>query len=403
MVKFAFAVMFLVLGFSLGFAQTNEPIFEEFQFNFVTPGARANAMGGAFIGRADDATAALTNPAGLVILTKPEVSLEYKNIDYDVERTVEADLTQTPQFFRNDTFGESVNSLSFLSYVQPVGAVSIAVFRQEYLNYEESYSLQLRKLTQSNFQAEDGDADFLGENYGFSLAYRVSPKFHLGGSIRLSRLSVDYTRTFETGRTNRIDETDSGVGISIGAMINPGGAFSVGAVYEYNPKFEFTETTDSEDFLVTIDVPDRFGVGVSGRPVSTLTLVGDVVFVRYSQLADNMTIINALISPESFSIDNAVELHLGAEKAFRASENSSVFIRGGFFTNPTHDLNFTNSGLSQIADEVADFQFNQERDASEVGYSFGGGVNIKGSAQIDAAYVISDPFDAFSLSFVLKF
>src|SRR5690348_11505922 len=39
------------------------------QFDFQTPGARSMAMGGAFIGAADDASAAFTNPAGLAFLT----------------------------------------------------------------------------------------------------------------------------------------------------------------------------------------------------------------------------------------------------------------------------------------------------------------------------------------------
>ncbi|MFN2441641.1 MAG: hypothetical protein ABR517_03050, partial [Thermoanaerobaculia bacterium] len=34
-------------------------------FNFRNPGARSLAMGGAFLGLADDATAAEANPAGL--------------------------------------------------------------------------------------------------------------------------------------------------------------------------------------------------------------------------------------------------------------------------------------------------------------------------------------------------
>ena len=59
------------------FAITDEEIFRAFSLNLSTPGARARAMGGAFIGRADDATAAETNPAGLSLLVRPEVSLEY--------------------------------------------------------------------------------------------------------------------------------------------------------------------------------------------------------------------------------------------------------------------------------------------------------------------------------------
>ena len=53
-----------------------------YDFRINNPGARANGMGGAFIGLADDATAAYTNPAGLTVLTQPEISAEYKYGDY---------------------------------------------------------------------------------------------------------------------------------------------------------------------------------------------------------------------------------------------------------------------------------------------------------------------------------
>ena len=63
------------------YAVTDEEIFRAFSLNLTTPGARAIGMGGAFIGRADDATAAETNPAGLTILARPEISLEYRHRD----------------------------------------------------------------------------------------------------------------------------------------------------------------------------------------------------------------------------------------------------------------------------------------------------------------------------------
>ena len=49
------------------------------QFNFGNPGARSLGMGGAFLGLADDASAAEANPAGLTILRKPEISIEGRN------------------------------------------------------------------------------------------------------------------------------------------------------------------------------------------------------------------------------------------------------------------------------------------------------------------------------------
>jgi hypothetical protein len=47
-------------------AQTDEELYQGFQFHFTVPGARAMAMGGAFIALADDNSAGFINPAGLV-------------------------------------------------------------------------------------------------------------------------------------------------------------------------------------------------------------------------------------------------------------------------------------------------------------------------------------------------
>src|SRR5438046_1204172 len=49
------------------------------QFNFGNPGARSLGMGGAFLGLADDASAAEANPAGLTILGKREISIEARS------------------------------------------------------------------------------------------------------------------------------------------------------------------------------------------------------------------------------------------------------------------------------------------------------------------------------------
>jgi long-subunit fatty acid transport protein len=51
--------------------------------NPVGSGARATGMGGAFIGVADDATAASWNPAGLIQLEKPEISMVYSAFSRD--------------------------------------------------------------------------------------------------------------------------------------------------------------------------------------------------------------------------------------------------------------------------------------------------------------------------------
>ena len=64
-----FCLLFFVPFVASG--QTNDEGLAFLQLNFFNPGARALAMGGAFIAMADDATAAVANPAGLTTLNPP--------------------------------------------------------------------------------------------------------------------------------------------------------------------------------------------------------------------------------------------------------------------------------------------------------------------------------------------
>src|SRR5579862_147821 len=67
-------------------AQTDEEFFQTFPLNFSNPGARAQAMGGAFIAVADDASAAVTNPAGLANLTRQQAYFEFKGFNAPVAK-----------------------------------------------------------------------------------------------------------------------------------------------------------------------------------------------------------------------------------------------------------------------------------------------------------------------------
>src|SRR5438034_9398693 len=76
-----FVLLTVSLALALPAAAQNTDIesLSGLQFNFGNPGARSLGMGGAFLGRADDASAAEANPAGLTILRKPEISVEARN------------------------------------------------------------------------------------------------------------------------------------------------------------------------------------------------------------------------------------------------------------------------------------------------------------------------------------
>jgi long-chain fatty acid transport protein len=117
----------------------------DIRFNFLAPGARSLAMGGAFLGLADDATAAYTNPAGLSNLTVggPEVAVEFRRWSSSTLFLERGNLTREPTGIGIDTVAGSnvgrlksdTEGLSFLSvgYVFP-HRWTAALYRHELVN-----------------------------------------------------------------------------------------------------------------------------------------------------------------------------------------------------------------------------------------------------------------------------
>src|SRR3989442_13175933 len=120
---------------------SNTETFGGFQFNFNNPDARALGMGGAFIGVADDATAAVTNPAGLVILQRPELSGEVKFTRFKNNiKAFSNSLSDGPNATVHDRdFDDSVTTPSFFSFVYPTERLVVAVFTRELVHFESNF------------------------------------------------------------------------------------------------------------------------------------------------------------------------------------------------------------------------------------------------------------------------
>src|SRR5688572_8256968 len=100
-------------------------------FNFAPPGARSLAMGASFVGLADDATAAEANPAGLTVLTRPEISGHLRSSKFDNT------LPNTVFGTGFETFDESATSPSFFSFVYPWKSVAVSGYYQRAANYRQ--------------------------------------------------------------------------------------------------------------------------------------------------------------------------------------------------------------------------------------------------------------------------
>ena len=173
------------------------------ELGYSNPGARSLGFGGAFVALADDATAAYANPAGLVQLTRPEISIEGRSWSYKTPFVFSGRASGPPTGIGIDTspdlrWGESkadFTGLSFLSYVHPLKNWSLAVYRHQLARFESAFTTNGVFAEGSTYLDTDrwidrpGSADFDVVSWGFAAARRINDSFSLG--LTLTYLEVD--------------------------------------------------------------------------------------------------------------------------------------------------------------------------------------------------------------------
>jgi len=163
--------------------------------DLLPPGARSLGLGGAFAGVADDATAAVANPAGLTNLSTTEVSLHMRNFDSDVEffdpdafdSALNSHLGQL-----NKTYSDSSSDISFASIVKPFDNWVISGYYLNQLGFKSSQAHDdvvnddVFYDSYTNFNSVDAAI----EAFGASVAYRLSGAVSLGLTVQNTTLDL---------------------------------------------------------------------------------------------------------------------------------------------------------------------------------------------------------------------
>jgi long-chain fatty acid transport protein len=388
------------------------------QFDFLNPSARSLALGGAFVGLADDATAALVNPAGLVGLTRKEVSIEGRFRRMTQPFLVGGRLSGTitgkgqdtipgPDF---DPISDSGIGLSFLSVVIPRGRFRFAGFRHELIRLEQDFAS--RGVFQNHgFDTRDTALSALRtlkvDTYGASAAIEFSrscsalttstaaqvtqgtsprrcPIVSLGAGI----LVQDFSLGFEFDRfvhenqdlygapdpTQKVfhfsqDGDDVSVGAVVGVVVPVSGA-KIGASYKRSPKSEFSSFSgglvgSQQTTTSTFKVPDSFAVGVSMAFGSAFLITTEYTRVLHSQLFSDYVSVLASRGEtrdrlDSFTIDDANEFHLGAE--YLAPVKGRPAIRLGIWFDPDHSVHYAPTPANDLLDERVGIALSSGRD-----------------------------------------
>jgi len=430
------------------------------QFNFGNPGARSLGMGGAFLGLADDASAAEANPAGLTILRKPEVSIEGRNyLEEQLFTTTGTfpDLTRTA-FNHYSRRAE----LTFASAVYPIGNFTIGAYFHEPLRNAGAGSVlptrneitgQIKTDVQNFFLPKGGTPVTQAEcnqikqqkNDPFAcLEYTVLPfisaldvqeqTFGVAGAWKIGNFSIGANARYQTFKeaafTFRVTPTLDFSSISVqatGNLVNgditekkdhditysggfkwaPMEKFSIGGVFKKGAKFKaptFIATSDTNlQFQkvadTTFHIPDIYGAGGSFRPIPVLTLNADAVRVKYSNLVDNFVSVNATVRAldHAYKANDVTEVHAGAEYFF--GTKIPFALRAGWWRDPAHSVTF--NGPLTTPDAVA-AAILYPKGTSQNHKSVGAGLAWP-KFQIDAAYDTSKYFKVGSMSAVMRF
>lgn len=319
------AVAFALIGLSgAASAITTVEQNSSIPFSFSNPGARSLGMGGAFLGLADDATAAYTNPAGLTGLgLEQQVSIELRRTETSAEYASGGSATQNPFSTEGVLYGDATdatNNISFLSWVLPRENWAIALYRHEMLNYENSYTTGAVGVGGGlaiNPYVANTDLSII--TYGGSFAYDLTDNLSLGAGISWNDFEIDTSAarygafSGEVGdpanlvSTQRQNGDDDDIGYNLGLIYRGSDNFNIGVSYRSAPKFEYRATNiagpaflaqlyapgvfDGEllaDQSVGFEAPDMFGIGFSWRPTDNLTINADVNRINYSNLSDGI-------------------------------------------------------------------------------------------------------------------
>jgi long-subunit fatty acid transport protein len=378
-------------------------------FQFNNPGARANAMGGAFIGLADDATAAYTNPAGLTILTESEVSVEYKLAEYDNLFPTATGPGAGPTF----DIDETGRGFSFISLVFPAKNATFSLYRHQLIN--QSSEDEFIFPPDSIFYENDIEA----VTHGGAIGLKFSESFSMGASVGFAQLryynsyQIFNNNVSASGPPNQealIDGQDSAEHYSLAMLWNPVGRMNLGFVYRQGPEFKhsftlFNDVGDDGDFdeinvtKSTLKVPDVYGLGISYRFDFGLTIAADLNYVEYSDLLKDFRFFDgstsiAGINISDFDVDDEFEYHLGLEFVFSGMQ-LPLALRGGYWFKPDHRIMYDaiNPVFQALAPEGEDDHI----------FSVGVGTVFLGNVQVDAAASFGDFEKIYTVSFVYRF
>ena len=430
-------------------------------FEFNNPGAKRMGIGGAFVGKADDATAAVANPAGLAQLPGLQLYVEGRFSTWDTRSKAWPNDPTAPPFaftppgvIANSTQEGKINfadktDLSFASISFPVKykpyniEFNASLFYNKLANKDKETALPVtfqinpvstRPGNAALMEGFNSDINLEIDEYGFSMAKSFfKDKLMVGASISVMLLDIEsiWSTTFiDSAGINHdpldtadlddqfavIDERDKDVAFRFGALYRVTDNLMIGGNAQIMPEFDY-----DTNYLLLLDgitklpaftdnsslsIPDVFSLGLSYQITDDWGVFVEGKYIEYSDLMKGfVSFLGANrnnFDRDLFDIDDIVETHLGTEYTIHIKETPVALRLGGWY-EPAHGLEFDSVGT--VAGAVFPNVGTMFEDFIDGGddvfhYTAGIGTVIKNKLRIDAATDIQD--DGNKMTFVIS-
>ncbi|HEX3067194.1 MAG TPA: outer membrane protein transport protein [Thermoanaerobaculia bacterium] len=463
--RFAFvAAVCTLIALPLAAQNTDIESLSGLQFNFGNPGARSLGMGGAFLGLADDASAAEANPAGLTILRKPEISIEGRNYQ---EQQVFTTSGTYPDLVRTgfSHYSQRIDP-TFASFVYPTKHFTFGAYYHEPLRNEgtgqvvpirNDFTGQIKTDVPNFYLPVDTNGNGIGgpvnfaqcqalrqksfpgcieytvlpflssvkiqeKTFGLAVAYKIG-NFSFGATARAQRFnetaftfrvtptgdfsSISVQATSDIRNNNDVAKDKQDITFTGGFKWAPSDKFSVGGVYKQGakyvaPTFASTENTNFQ-FVKVADTTFHIP-DVYGLGVSVRPI--PVLTIN----ADAVRVKYSNLVDDFVSINSTVR---AINKAYKADDALELHLGGEYFFSTKipfavragywrdPEHSITYTGPVTNIDEVGPaILFPKTKALNHV--SVGAGLAWP-RFQIDAAYDRSQLFRVGSISMVTRF
>ncbi|MBS3818489.1 outer membrane protein transport protein [bacterium] len=332
--------------------------------NLNSMGSRALAMGGAYVGLADDFSAVFWNPAGIAFFEKDCLGFYGTDLipmsTYALEYQVPG--TDTP-ITLVDAENETIHYLAGMgAYYHPVTENLVAG-----LGVYVPSGLGIRWKGEDMASISNGNPSINWESrvsmvtIAPTLAFKITDQISLGAALNVNygmfnigmhagKVSIDQPPYMVDLGQYEEEMTGWGYGATVGILVKPSEKFSFGGTFRTQSKVQFSgEATISNLNYLGLQASSKLerdltwpiwiAGGVAFNPMQELTLTADVQYTQWSELdvivTDFKNISWQMIMARSGQ--DKMDLHWKDGTQFRFGAEyriNSLALRGGYYIDP---------------------------------------------------------------------